>query len=198
MITCRPHYHPREFSSILFVSVYLPPQTDAGTKTTLNQCNKAISKQEHAHPEAALLLAWHFNAGNLKSFFTTFLPERHRDTYKALPRPPFGKSDHYSILQISAYKTKLMQEVVTRSMRKWSDDVDATLQDCFASTEWNMFRDSSNGTEEFTTSVIIFINKCIDEVVPTVTVHIPPEAMDYRLHPHRDKGYSCRFQGAGH
>jgi hypothetical protein len=33
-----------------------------------------------------------------------------------------------------------------------------------------MFWDSSNGIEEYTTSVIGFINKCIDDVVPTVTV----------------------------
>ena len=33
-----------------------------------------------------------------------------------------------------------------------------------------MFRDSSNGIEEYTTSGIGFINKCIDDVVPTVTV----------------------------
>ena len=41
---------------------------------------------------------------------------------------------------------------------------------CFASTDWNMFQDSSNGIEEYTTSVIGFINKYINEVVPTVTV----------------------------
>ena len=58
---------------------------------------------------------------------------------------------------------------MTHSIRKWSDDTDATLQDCFASTDWNMFRDSANGIEENTTSVIGFINKCIDDVVPTVT-----------------------------
>ena len=49
--------------------------------------------------------------------------------------------------------------------------MDATLQDCFASTDWNMFRDSSNGIEEYTISVISFINKCINVVVPTVTLH---------------------------
>jgi hypothetical protein len=32
-----------------------------------------------------------------------------------------------------------------------------------------MFWDSSNGIEEDTTSVIGFIKKCIDDVVPTVT-----------------------------
>jgi hypothetical protein len=37
-----------------------------------------------------------------------------------------------------------------------------------------MFWDSSNGIEEYTTLVIGFINKCIDDVVPTVTVHTYP------------------------
>jgi hypothetical protein len=32
-----PHYLPRELSSILFVAVYLPPQTDAVIKTALNK-----------------------------------------------------------------------------------------------------------------------------------------------------------------
>ena len=33
-----------------------------------------------------------------------------------------------------------------------------------------MLRDSSDGIEEYTTSVIGFNNKCIDDVVPIVTV----------------------------
>ena len=94
---------------------------------------------------------------------------------KSSPPPSICKSDHKSILLIPAYKQKLKQEVpVTRSIRKWSNDTDATLQDCFASTEWNMFRDSSNGIEGYTTSVIGFINKCIDDVVPTVTARTYP------------------------
>ena len=59
---------------------------------------------------------------------------------------------------------------MTRSIRKWSEDADAKLPDCFASTDWNMFLDSSYGIEEYTTPVTGFINKCIDDVVPTVTV----------------------------
>ena len=59
---------------------------------------------------------------------------------------------------------------MTRSIRKWSGDVDAKLKDRFASTDWNMFRDSSNGIEEHTTSVTGFINKYIDDVIPRVTV----------------------------
>ena len=98
-----------------------------------------------------------------------------RGVISALSRPLFGKSDHNSILLIPAYKQKLKHEVpVTRSIRKWSDDVDATLQDCFASTNWNMFRDSSNGIEEYTTSITGFISKCIEDVILTLTVRTFP------------------------
>ena len=72
MIRCRPHYLPREFSSVFFVAVYIPPQTDAGSKTTLNELYTAISKQENAHPETALQVAWDFNAGKLKSVLPNF------------------------------------------------------------------------------------------------------------------------------
>ena len=37
-----------------------------------------------------------------------------------------------------------------------------------------MFRDSSDGIEEYTTSVTGFVNKCIDDVVPTVFVRTYP------------------------
>ena len=58
--------------------------------------------------------------------------------------------------------------------KKWSDEADAKLQDCFSSTDWNKFWNSSDGIEEQTTSVTGFINKCIDDVVPTVTVRTYP------------------------
>ena len=100
-----------------------------------------------------------------------YLYSTHRDAYIALPRPPFGKSVHNSILLIPAYKQKLKQEVpVTLSIMNWSDGSDAKLQDCFASKDWKLVWDSSNGVE-YTTSVSGFINKCINDVVPTVTVH---------------------------
>jgi hypothetical protein len=67
MISCRPRYLPREFTSIFFVAVYIPPQTNAGTKTALNELYTVISKQENALPDAALLVARDFNAGKFLS-----------------------------------------------------------------------------------------------------------------------------------
>ena len=90
-------------------------------------------------------------------------------THRCIQSSPFGKSVHNSILLISAYKQKLKQEApVTRSIKKWSDEADAKLQDCFAITEWNMFRDSSDGIEEYTASIVGFIT------VPTVTIRTSP------------------------
>ena len=81
----------------------------------------------------------------------------HRDAYLDLSRHPFGKSDHNYILLIPAYKQKLKQEEpVTQSMRKWSDEADANLQDCFASTDCDLFWD---GIEEYSKSVTGFIIK---------------------------------------
>ena len=59
------------------------------------------------------------------------------------------------------------------SIKKWSDEADAKLQDCFAITDWNICGDSSDGIEEYTTSVTGFINKCIEDVVQRLYVHTP-------------------------
>ena len=72
MISCKPQYLPREFSSVFFVAVYIPPQTEAGTKIALNELYSAISKQENDHPEAGLSVARDFNAGKLKSVLLNF------------------------------------------------------------------------------------------------------------------------------
>jgi hypothetical protein len=117
MINCRPHYLPREFSSIFFVAIYSPPQTDAGTETTLNELYSAISKKKCSSRSGT------HSAGNLNPFDLISMSishvqaegkntldhfySTHRDAYKALPRPPFGKCDHNYILLIPAYKHNL-------------------------------------------------------------------------------------------
>jgi hypothetical protein len=69
------------------------------------------------------------------------------------------------------YKQKVKKEVpVTRSVEKWSSESEIMLQDCFASTDWNMFRDSADNNDELNTSVTGFKRKCIGDVVPTVKV----------------------------
>ena len=86
---------------------------------------------------------------------------------------------------------------MTRSIQKGSEEVDAKLQDCFANNRLEYVSwDSSNGIEEFTTSVTGFINKCINDDVPIVTVHtyhnqMPWIAINIRT---ELKAKSCHFQ----
>jgi hypothetical protein len=127
----------------------------------LNELYTTISKQENAHPEAALLVAGDFNAVLPHFYYHVKCATREKkikildhlystqsDAYKALPRPTFGKSDHIYTLLIPDNNQILKQEApVTRSIKKWCDEADAKLQDCFAITDWNMFWDSSDEIE---------------------------------------------------
>ena len=70
--------------------------------------------------------------------------------------------------------TSKIKAASTSDPAKWSDEADAKLQDYFASTDWKMLWGSSDGIEKYTTSVTGFINKCIDDIVPTVTVRTFP------------------------
>ncbi len=98
-----------------------------------------------------------------------------RDAYKSLPRPPFGKSDHSSVLLLPAYRQKLKREApALRTLQYWSDQSDAILQDCFDHMDWDMFRAASVDDIEAYSDLTCFIRKCIDDVVPTKTIRIYP------------------------
>ncbi len=96
--------------------------------------------------------------------------------YKSLPRPPFGKSDHSSVLLLPAYRQKLKREApALRTIQCWSDQSDAILQDCFDYVYWDMFQAASDDDiEAYSDSVTRFIRKCIEDVVPTKTICIYP------------------------
>jgi hypothetical protein len=49
MGSCRSFYLPREFSFVIIMAVYFPPQ--ANTTTAINKLYEAINKQQTTHPE---------------------------------------------------------------------------------------------------------------------------------------------------
>jgi hypothetical protein len=72
-----------------------------------------------------------------------------RDTYKTVPHPHFGQSDH-----VSLFLQKLKREPLTqRIVRAWTEEADSMLQECFENTDtdWNMFKDSSNQNSSINT-----------------------------------------------
>ncbi len=116
-LLCRPFWLPREFTAIIITAVYIPPQ--ANTDQALRELYRNISEQETAHPDAAFVVTADFNKANFRTIAPKYFQHitintrgdrtldhcysPFRDAYKSLPRPPFGKSDHSSVLLLPAY-----------------------------------------------------------------------------------------------
>ncbi|XP_053290725.1 uncharacterized protein LOC128450974 isoform X2 [Pleuronectes platessa] len=187
MIRCRPYYIPSEFTSVVITAVYIRPH--AHTNQALDELHAMIDRTERSRPEAAFIVAGDFNNAKMRKVLPRYYqhiscPTRCVNTldhvytplcgaYKALPRPPFCKSDHVSVLLLPSYRQKLKRDrPVTRTIQWWSDQSDSALQDCFSMTEWCVFQDDDINT--YTDAVICYISKCIDDVVPRISVQTFP------------------------
>ncbi len=144
------------------------------------------------HPVAAFVVTGDFNKANFRTIAPKYFQHitintcgdhildhcysPFRDAYKSLPRPPFGKSYHSSVLLLPAYRQKLKLEApALRTIQCWSDQSDAIQQDCFDHVDWDMFRAASDDNiEAYSDTVTCFIRKCIEDVVPTKTIRIYP------------------------
>ena len=98
-IKCQPNYLPREFSSAIFTTVYIPPQAD--TKMALKELHWTLCKLETIYREAAFIVAG-INKANLRTRLPKFYQHidctlhggntlhhchsNFRDAYKALPQ----------------------------------------------------------------------------------------------------------------
>ncbi|KAK0148638.1 hypothetical protein N1851_011033 [Merluccius polli] len=93
--------------------------------------------------------------------------------------PTWGLSDHVSLLLHPYYTPKARStRPVVRSVRTWPEDVIPRLQDCFDSTDWDIFRGQEaltrSSLDEFTVSVLDYINFCGDTVTSSKQVRVAP------------------------
>lgn len=155
MVKCRPFYLQREFSAVFLLAVYISPR--ANRTAALGLLHDTISKHETAHPDAVFVVAGDFNHCNLR----TVLPKYHqyvsfptrdnnildhvysnvKGAYKAAPRPHFGQSDHIFVFLYPSYRQLLKQApAVSKTVKVWNEETDLVLQDCFNSTDWDVFK----------------------------------------------------------
>ncbi|KAI4896489.1 hypothetical protein NFI96_008191 [Prochilodus magdalenae] len=189
VVRCRPFYLPREFTTVLIISVYIPHGATA--KAALCELYSAISGLQNTHPDGLFIVAGDFNHVNLKSV----LPKFHQhvnfatrganaldlvytnipSAYRAEPRPHLGYSDHISVMLIPAYRPLVRRsKPVLKQVRTWPSGAISALQDCFEHTDWQMFREAATYStttdlEEYTSSVTSYIGKCIDDVTVSKT-----------------------------
>ncbi len=168
----------------------------SNTDLALKELYGNISEQETAHPDTAFVVTGDFNKANFRTIALNYFQHitintrgdrvldhcysPFRDAYKSLSRPPFGKSDHSSVLLLPAYRQKLKREApALRTIQCWSDQLDAILQDCFDHVGHIWCTGTCSGqhlmmTEAYSDTETCFIRKCIEDVVPTKTVCIYP------------------------
>ena len=190
-IKARPHFLPREITSVVLVAVYIPPEVNTTTATTI--LHDALSKYQVSYPQAAQVIAGDFNKANLKKVmpnlhqhidcatrgtrtldhcYTTF-----KNGYKAQSLAPVGKSDHDAIFLWPAYVNKHRREPpVTREMRRWSDQSEDSMRAELHSTLWGTLKNSTVDTNTdinaLTEQVINIICTATDLYAPKVKVRI--------------------------
>ncbi|KAI3355093.1 hypothetical protein L3Q82_017866 [Scortum barcoo] len=63
------------------------------------------------------------------------------------------------------------QPAVTRTVKKWSEEAEEALKDCFNTTLWDVFSDAhGEDIDSLTHCLTDYINFCVENTVPTRTV----------------------------
>ncbi len=83
--------------------------------------------------------------------------------FRAKPLPHLGLSDHMSVHLIPAY-TLLWKRAptITKIVKTWPEGASQQLQDCFESTDWEVFEQQN--LEQYTAAVLGYIKHCTDTV----------------------------------
>ena len=185
-VSMRPYYLPREFSHVIAIAAYVPPSATA--EAACDVIHSTVSRLQTQHPDALLLISGDFNHVSLSSTLPTFtqyvkcctrdnktldlLYANSKEAYSSSPLPPLGRSDHNLVRLLPVYKPLVhRQPVVTRTVKRWSEESVEALKDCFDTTVWEELSDShGEDIDSLTDCITDYINFCVDNIVPTKTV----------------------------
>ncbi len=153
-INCKPFYSPREFSSFILVSVYIPP--DARVSAALELLADQITHTEQRYPDSFFVILGDFNKANLTRELPKYrqhitCPTRDsnildhcytvlKDAYHSVPRAALGLSDHCLVHLLPAYRQKLKSsKPILRTVKRWTVEAEQDLQACFELTDLECF-----------------------------------------------------------
>ncbi|TWW53320.1 hypothetical protein D4764_0013870 [Takifugu flavidus] len=101
-----------------------------------------------------------------------------KEAYHSLPLPPLGRADHNLVHLQPVYKPLVQrQPAVTRTVKKWSEEAQEALKDCFNTILWDVFSDThGEDIDNLTNCITDYINFCVENTVPTRTVRSFPNS----------------------
>lgn len=176
---CHPQHLPREETAV-FIAVYVPPQATASD--ALKELHNSVSLLQNKHPEVLCVVVGDFNQVDLWDILPTFHQHvnittrggntldkvftNRRGVYRVAARPQLGASDHISLLLAPAYcPVAKSKNTVTKTFSMWPGSAVPMLQDCFEITDWQgAVSESGVDLEEYTSSVLGYIRKCMEDV----------------------------------
>lgn len=190
VVSARPFYLPREFTHVLVLCVYIPPSADAAEVCEL--LHTTVSQLQNKHPRALLVISGDFNHASLSTTLPTFkqyvscgtrstktldlLYANVQDAYTSTALPPLGRSDHNLVSLRPQYVPVVRRQVVKKkTVRKWTKEANGSLQDCFATTDWNALCDPhGEDIDGLTQCITDYINFCVDSNVETKRIRCFP------------------------
>ncbi|CAJ1081508.1 uncharacterized protein LOC121656906 [Xyrichtys novacula] len=186
----RPYYLPREFTSVIAITAYIPPSGNA--EAACDAIHNVTAGLQTQHPGAFIIITGDFNHVSLSSTLPTFyqfvtcttrenktldlLYANVKDAYSATALPPLGKSDHNLVLLSPLYKPVVQQHPVTvKTVRKWSHEAMETLRGALEATDWDaLYEPHGEDIDGMTDCISEYIGFCIDNTIPTKEVRCYP------------------------
>ena len=189
VVKCVPFYLPREFSSIVFVGVYIHPHASSQSATYC--IAELVNTIETSHPDSQVLLMGDFNHVSLSKALPRYKQQvqcatRKGNTldqcystianaYRAVPRAPIGFSDHASVLLLPIYRCKLKTEKPRLlTVKSWDSDSVQALQGCLECTNWEVFKNAGLDLDEYTDTVTSYVQFCEELCISTRTRRMYP------------------------
>ncbi|KAI3351282.1 hypothetical protein L3Q82_005618 [Scortum barcoo] len=102
----------------------------------------------------------------------------------ALTPDTAAELDGFTLLRADRSKGE-RQPAVTCTVKRWSEEAEEALKDCFNTTLWDVFSDThGEDIDSLTHCLTDYINFCVENTVPTRTVLelLQQQALDYPGH----------------
>lgn len=188
VVSFRPFYLPREFGQLTIILVYVPGPNNKEAADRISDCfNSALARSA----DQPVFILGDYNTLSLGTHLPTLqqyvdCPTRSshildlcygniENAYKAICRPPIGKSDHNVIHLLPRYRQRVKTEhPVIKTIHVWDRESEDKLKCCFETTNWDIFFDSCSDPHELTDNISSYIQFCEESAISTKQIKIFP------------------------
>ncbi|KAK0133056.1 Arachidonate 15-lipoxygenase B [Merluccius polli] len=188
-VSLRPFYLPREFTQLFVTLVYIHPK--ANVDNAVRAITRTVLQLQALSPDAPNFIMGDFNnckpgkhLGNFHQYVTCATRLNKcldlcygsiKGAYKSLRRASLGASDHNTVYLVPSYKSVLKRHKPERRLVPvWTEESIGRLQDCYACTDWDLFKNSCKTVDEITETVSDYVKFCEELCIHKKSISIFP------------------------